>query len=213
MTFTSPSRRAAIEVEQRWSIRQVLCPAHALLFKMSARLQSHSPRHTARLQELTCEAIAVQLSLTAHSQIRKTLLALANTMRILCTMQAHSSAIYTNPHYYGGSYYLPPVTNFSLMTAYLAANPTILPLDVAATAQASDASNYNLHERVGAFYVMDTLALSAKLHLQVGLRVETTNTSDTGYLVTTNADGSYGGTRRNMAAGPTSIRFQCSIAV
>ena len=108
---------------------------------------------------------------------------------------------YTNPHYYGGSYYLPPVTNFSLMTAYLAANPTILPLDVAATAQASDASNYNLHERVGAFYVMDTLALSARVHLQVGLRVETTNTSDTGYLVTTNADGSYGGTIPEYGSG------------
>jgi len=108
---------------------------------------------------------------------------------------------YVNPHYYGGSYYLPPVTNFSLMTAYLAANPTILPLDVAATHQASDASNYNLHERVGAFYVMNTLALSARLHLQVGLRVETTNTSDTGYLVTTNADGSYGGTTPEYGSG------------
>jgi TonB-dependent receptor len=108
---------------------------------------------------------------------------------------------YVNPHYYGGSYYLPPVTNFSLMTAYLAANPTILPLDVAATAQASDASNYNLQERVGAFYVMNTLALSGRLHLQTGLRVETTNTSDTGYLVTTNADGSYGGTTPQTGSG------------
>jgi TonB-dependent receptor len=108
---------------------------------------------------------------------------------------------YTNPHYYGGSYYLPPVTNFALITAYLAANPTILPLDVAATAQASDASNYNLQERVGAFYVMNTLALSGRLHLQTGLRVETTNTSDTGYLVTTNADGSYGGTTPQTGSG------------
>jgi TonB-dependent receptor len=108
---------------------------------------------------------------------------------------------YTNPHYYGGAYYLPPVTNFALITAYLAANPTILPLDVDATHQASDASNYNLQERVGAFYVMNTLALSARLHLQAGLRVETTNTSDTGYLVTTNADGSYGGTTPQTGSG------------
>jgi TonB-dependent receptor len=108
---------------------------------------------------------------------------------------------YTNPHFYGGSYYLPPVTNFSLMTAYLAANPAILQLDVAATHQASDASNYNLQERVGAFYVMNTLALSGRLHLQAGLRVETTNTSDTGYLVTTNADGSYGGTTPQYGSG------------
>ena len=35
---------------------------------------------------------------------------------------------FTNPHFYGGSYYLPPVTNFSLLTGYLAANPGLFPL-------------------------------------------------------------------------------------
>ena len=108
---------------------------------------------------------------------------------------------YVNPHYYSGSYYLPRVTDFSLITAYVAANPSIIPLDEAATHQASDAANYNLQERVGAFYLMNTIALSAHLHLQTGLRVETTNTSDTGYLVTTNADGSYGGTTPETGSG------------
>jgi TonB-dependent receptor len=108
---------------------------------------------------------------------------------------------FTNSRFYGGSYYLPPVTNFASITAWLAANPSILPLDEAATHQGSDASNYNLQERVSAGYVMNTLQLGAKFHLQTGLRIEVTQTSDTGYLVTTNADGSYGGTTPETGSG------------
>jgi hypothetical protein len=51
---------------------------------------------------------------------------------------------FTNPHFYGGSYYLPRVTNFDLITSYLAANISQLPLDEATTHQNSDAANYNL---------------------------------------------------------------------
>ena len=108
---------------------------------------------------------------------------------------------YTNPRFYGGSYYLPPVTNFASITAWLAANPSILPLDEAATHQGSDASNYNLQERVSAGYIMNTIQLGAKFHLQTGLRIEATQTSDTGYLVVTNADGSYGGTTPETGRG------------
>ena len=108
---------------------------------------------------------------------------------------------FTNPRFYGGSYYLPRVTNFASLTSWLAANPSILPLDEAATHQASDASNYNLQERVSAGYIMNTIQFGAKFHLQTGLRIEATQTSDTGYLVTTNADGSYGGTRAEIGSG------------
>jgi TonB-dependent receptor len=108
---------------------------------------------------------------------------------------------FTNPHYYGGSYYLPPVTNFSSITSWLSENLGQLPLDVAATAQASDASNYDLQERVGAGYVMNTIEFGTRIHLQTGLRIESTHTSDTGYLVTTNADGSYGGTTPQYGSG------------
>ena len=108
---------------------------------------------------------------------------------------------FTNPHFYGGSYYLPPVTNFSLLTGYLAANPASLPLDVAATHQASDPANYNLQERVGAGYVMNTLEFGSRIHLQTGLRLEGTETSNTGYLVVTNADGSWGGTTPQYGGG------------
>ena len=108
---------------------------------------------------------------------------------------------FTNPHYYGGSYYLPPVTNWNLFTAYLANNPGSLPLDEATTHQNSDASNYNLQERVGAGYVMNTLELGHRIHLQTGLRIEGTMTSNTGYMVLTNADGSYGGTTPQYGSG------------
>jgi TonB-dependent receptor len=108
---------------------------------------------------------------------------------------------FTNPHFYGGSYYLPPVTNWNLFTAYLANNPGALPLDEETTHQNSDASNYNLQERVGAGYVMNTIELGSRFHLQTGLRIEGTMTSNTGYLVLTNADGSYGGTTAQYGSG------------
>jgi TonB-dependent receptor len=108
---------------------------------------------------------------------------------------------FTNPHFYGASYYLPPVTNWNLFTAYLANNPGALPLDEATTHQNSDPSNYNLQERVGAGYVMNTLEFGGRFHLQTGLRIEGTATSNTGYLVVTNADGSYGGTTPQYGSG------------
>jgi TonB-dependent receptor len=108
---------------------------------------------------------------------------------------------FTNPHFYGGSYYLPPVTNWNLFTEYLANNPGALPLDEETTHQNSDASNYNLQERVGAGYVMNTLEFGGRFHLQTGFRIEGTATSNTGYLVLTNADGSYGGTTPQYGSG------------
>jgi TonB-dependent receptor len=107
---------------------------------------------------------------------------------------------FTNPKFYGGTYQLGPVTDFSRITSYLAANPTLQPLDVAATHLASDAANYNLQERVSAAYIMNTLNFG-RFHLQTGLRIEGTETTNTGYLVTTNADGSYGGTTPQYGSG------------
>jgi TonB-dependent receptor len=123
---------------------------------------------------------------------------------------------FTNPHFYGGSYYLPRVTNWNLFTEYLANNPGSIPLDEATTHQNSDASNYNLQERVGAGYVMNTIELGSRIHLQTGLRIEGTMTSNTGYLVLTNADGSYGGTTPQYGSGSyvnplPSVQFRYSL--
>jgi TonB-dependent receptor len=97
---------------------------------------------------------------------------------------------YTNPHFYGGSYHLGPVTSFDLLTSDLASNPGAYSLDEGTTHLQSDAANYNLQERVSAGYIMNTIELG-RFHLQTGLRIEATQTSSTGYHVTNDANGIY----------------------
>jgi TonB-dependent receptor len=92
---------------------------------------------------------------------------------------------FTNPTFYGGSYKYGPVVSFEATEKWLAANPGALPLDEGATHSNSDPANYNLQERITAGYIMNTVDLGSKLHLQTGLRIEATNEANTGYLVTT----------------------------
>ena len=101
---------------------------------------------------------------------------------------------FTNPKFYGGSYPLPHVTRFESILADLQGNPGNFTLDNDTSHEQSDSANYNLQERVSSGYVMNTLQLGSRMHLQTGLRFEATNTSNTGYIVTTNADGTWGGT-------------------
>jgi TonB-dependent receptor len=107
---------------------------------------------------------------------------------------------FSNPHFYGGSYPIAHVTSFEAITADLANNPGNYTLDVDTTHEQSDASNYNLQERVSAGYIMNTLTFG-RFHLQTGLRFEATQTRNTGYLVTTNADGTWGGTTPQYGSG------------
>lgn len=108
---------------------------------------------------------------------------------------------FTDPSYYGGSYRFGPVTAFEKIQSWLAKNPGVLPLDEAATHLNSDPANYNLQERIGAGYVMNTVELGNKVHLQTGLRIEGTNESNTGYLVTNDANGNYLSTQPVHASG------------
>lgn len=115
---------------------------------------------------------------------------------------------FTNPHFYGGSYFLGPVTSFDLLTADLNANlktgsynTAAYSLDEGTTHLQSDAANYNLQERVSAGYIMNTMELGRRFHLQTGLRVEATSTSDTGYLVTNDANGNYISTTPEKGSG------------
>jgi len=98
---------------------------------------------------------------------------------------------FTNPSFYGGSYKMGPITSFDAITKWLANNPGDLPLDEAATHLSSDAGNYNLEERVTAGYVMNTFELGSRMSLQAGLRIEATDTSNTGYIVLNDANGNY----------------------
>jgi TonB-dependent receptor len=123
---------------------------------------------------------------------------------------------FTNHHFYGGSYYLGPVTSFSLLTDDLAANPGLYTLDEGTTHLQSDAANYNLQERVSSGYIMNTLQLGNRIHLQTGLRFEATNTSDTGYLVVSDANGNYVSTTPEHGSGSyvnplPSVQFRYTI--
>jgi TonB-dependent receptor len=97
---------------------------------------------------------------------------------------------FTNPHFYGGSYHLGPVTNFASITGDLATNSGDYTLDEGTSHLQSDASNYNLQERVSSGYIMNTIEFG-RFHLQTGLRLEGTQTSNTGYHVTNDSDGNY----------------------
>ena len=107
---------------------------------------------------------------------------------------------FTNPHFYGGSYTLGPVTSFEAITSDLANNPTAYTLDEGTTRLQSDAANYNLQERVSAGYIMNTLEFG-RFHLQTGLRIEATQTRDTGYLVVNDSDGNYVSTTPQYGSG------------
>ena len=99
-----------------------------------------------------------------------------------------------NKNFYDGSYQLGPLTDWTSIVAYANANPTLIgTLDDDATHVGSDASNFNLEQRIAAGYIMNTTQLG-KLHLQAGLRFEQTNVKTTGYQVITNPDGTWGGT-------------------
>jgi TonB-dependent receptor len=98
---------------------------------------------------------------------------------------------FKDPSYYGGSYQFGPVTAFDQITKWLAANPGALPLDEANTHLNSDPANYNLQERITAGYVMNTVDLGSRFHLQTGLRFEATNEANTGYLVINDSNGNY----------------------
>lgn len=99
---------------------------------------------------------------------------------------------FTNPNYYFNDYRLGPVTQFSAVTAALPslAGQGILPLDVGATHLASDASNYQLTERISSAYAMNTVEFG-RFRLQTGLRFEATQLNTLGYIVTNDANGNW----------------------
>jgi len=99
-----------------------------------------------------------------------------------------------NNRYYGGSYQLGPFADYNRIIDFQKANPNDFSTDEATTHLNSDASNFNLDERITAGYLMNTIELG-KFRLQTGLRFEATNLKTTGYqvnLTPLNPDGSGG---------------------
>jgi TonB-dependent receptor len=122
---------------------------------------------------------------------------------------------FANPKFYGGSYRLGPVSNFDLIAGDLAANPANFTLDEGTTHLQSDAANYNLQERVSAGYIMNTIDFG-HFHLQTGLRIEGTVTSNTGYHVTDDLNGNYVSTTPVYGSGSyvnplPSVQLRCNI--
>lgn len=98
----------------------------------------------------------------------------------------------TDPHYYFGAYHFGPVTDFSKITGDLnnLLSDGVLSLDEGATHLASDASNYDLTERVSAAYAMNTIEFG-HFRLQTGLRMEATQLNTLGFIVTNDSNGNY----------------------
>jgi len=97
---------------------------------------------------------------------------------------------FTNPNYYYGAYRIGPVTDYNKITNFFGANPGLFPLDVGATRLGSDASNYDLTERVSAAYAMNTIEFG-RFRLQTGLRIEATQLNTLGFVVTNDINGNY----------------------
>lgn len=98
----------------------------------------------------------------------------------------------SDPRYYFGAYRIGPVTDFAKITGDLnnLLNQGVLALDEGATHLASDASNFDLTERISAAYAMNTIEFG-RFRLQTGLRVEATQLNTLGFIVTNDANGNY----------------------
>jgi TonB-dependent receptor len=82
----------------------------------------------------------------------------------------------TNPGYYGGGYQLGPFADYSKVLAYFNANPGQFTLNPrkGQAGPGFNAGNYDLVEKVGAGYVMNTIDLTNRIRLVAGLRFEDT---------------------------------------
>jgi TonB-dependent receptor len=100
-----------------------------------------------------------------------------------CTMSNFLSG-FTNPNYYFNAYKYGPVTNYNTIASNY---QQFVSLDEPATTFGSDASNFDLTERVSAAYAMNTIEFG-RFRLQTGLRVEATQLNILGYNVVNNVD-------------------------
>jgi TonB-dependent receptor len=100
-----------------------------------------------------------------------------------CSMASYLSG-FTNPHYYFNAYPLGPVTNYKAISSNLnnLVSQGYNALDAPATAFGSDASNFDLTERVSAAYAMNTVEFG-RFRLQTGLRVEATQLNILGFYI------------------------------
>jgi TonB-dependent receptor len=105
-----------------------------------------------------------------------------------CQMASYLSG-FTNSHYYFNAYNLGPVTSYNKIVNNLntLVSQGYNSLDGPATTFGSDASNFDLTERVSAAYAMNTIEFG-RFRLQTGLRIEATQLNILGFNVINNVD-------------------------
>ena len=92
---------------------------------------------------------------------------------------------FTNPNFYDGAYTLGPVTDFDAIIKNSVGS--LLVLDTPSTLSKGATNNYNLVERISAGYLMESVDLTKRLHLQAGVRFENTYESGWGFKYVTGA--------------------------
>jgi TonB-dependent receptor len=80
----------------------------------------------------------------------------------------------TNPGYYGGAYKMGPFADWSKVFAYFNAHPSQFTLRRGQLGPGENGTNYDLVEKVGAGYIMNTVDLTNRIRLVAGLRFENT---------------------------------------
>lgn len=85
----------------------------------------------------------------------------------------------TNPDYYGGAYKVGPFADYEKVLAYFEAHQSQFTLNRGQLGPAYNTNNYDLVERVGAGYVMNTVDLTNRIRLVAGVRFENTTLDTT----------------------------------
>jgi TonB-dependent receptor len=97
---------------------------------------------------------------------------------------------YSDPNYYFGLYPLGPLVSLDKSTSFFNSNPGAFTENTLSDKPTNDSNNWNLKEKIGALYAMNTVKFGA-LNLQVGVRVEHTSASYNANQVTFDVNGNY----------------------
>jgi TonB-dependent receptor len=119
-----------------------------------------------------------------------------------CTMSNFLSG-FNNPNYYFKAYNYGPVTNYNTIAKNF---QPFVTLDQPATTFGSDATNFDLTERVSAAYAMNTVE-SGRFRLQTGLRIEATQLNILGFNVVNNVDANGNPLPSTVTPVPASTRY------
>jgi TonB-dependent receptor len=87
-----------------------------------------------------------------------------------------------DPHYYGGAYPQGPDLSLTAITNFFNSTPGAFEEDISKDHIRSDPNNYDVTEKIAAFYVKNTIKLD-KLHVIAGVRVERTDAVYDGFRI------------------------------